>query len=81
MVVRIKAVYRDGAFIPDTPCVLPQNTHVELTVETPSLVPPTINDPEERKRQRHELVEQMKSRSISTNAPTKLTRDEMHERR
>jgi predicted DNA-binding antitoxin AbrB/MazE fold protein len=76
----LKAIYRDGAFIPQTPCDLPDGAEVELTVH-PYVIPPKVTDPEERKRIMDELIQNMKSNPIPADAPRRFTREELHERR
>ncbi|HJQ33879.1 MAG TPA: antitoxin family protein [Pyrinomonadaceae bacterium] len=76
----LKAVYRDGAFIPQTPCDLPEGAEVEITVRAPNLIPPKVTDPEERRRLMDELIQNMLDNPIPDNAP-RLTREELHERR
>jgi predicted DNA-binding antitoxin AbrB/MazE fold protein len=77
---RLKAIYQNGAFIPQTPCDLPENSEVELVIESPRLRPPTVTDPEERKRILKELVQNMRDNPIPADAP-RFTREELHERR
>ena len=81
MVQRLKAVYQNGAFIPQTPCDLPENSEVELIIEVPGILPPTVTDPEERKRILEELIQNMRDNPIPANAPARFTREELHERR
>jgi predicted DNA-binding antitoxin AbrB/MazE fold protein len=76
----LKAVYRDGAFIPQTPCDLPDGAEVEITVRAPKLIPPQVTDPEERRRILKEVVDNMLANPIPENA-ARLTREELHERR
>ena len=78
--LRIRAVFRDGKFVPTDPCSLPESAEVELTVESPRIIPPAISDPAERAKALQELVARMMSQPLSADAP-KLTRDELHERR
>jgi len=78
--IRVRAVFRDGKFIPSEPCALPDSSEVELTVHSPGVIPPAIQDPAERARIMGELVKRMMAQPLAPNAP-KLTRDEMHERR
>jgi predicted DNA-binding antitoxin AbrB/MazE fold protein len=77
----LKAIYRDGAFVPQTPCDLPEGAEVEITVSAPNPVPPTVTDPEERKRILREVVENMRANPLPANAPRRFTREELHERR
>ena len=81
MVQRLKAVYQNGAFIPQAPCDLPENSEVELIIEVPGVLPPTVTDPEERKRILEELIQNMRDNPIPANAPARFTREELHERR
>ena len=83
MVQRLKAIYRDGAFIPQAPCNLPENSEVDLIIEdtqNPRLLPPKVTDPEERKRIMSELIQNMRDNPIPADAP-RFTREELHERR
>lgn len=77
---KIKAVFHDGAFVPQQPCNFPEGSEVELIVERPNVLPPEENDPEERKRILKELVEDIRRNPFPENAP-RFTREEMHERR
>lgn len=77
---RVRAIYQNGAFIPQEPCALPEGSQVELIIENPHILPPTVTDPEERKRILRELVENMRNNPIPANAPH-FTREELHERR
>lgn len=78
--LRIHAVFRDGKFVPSEPCPLPESTEVQLTVERPNVIPPTVTDPILRKAMMDDLLKRMQAAALSPDAP-KLTRDEMHERR
>jgi len=78
--MRIRAVFRDGKFVPVEPCLLLESQEVELTVDSPRVVPPTITDPTLRAQLMAELVTRMKANPLPANAP-KLTRDQLHERR
>jgi hypothetical protein len=80
MMQRLKAIYRNGAFIPQAPCDLPEESEVELTVHPPNVIPPRVTDPEERKRLLDQLVERMRANPIPADAPRRFTREELHER-
>ncbi len=83
MSVRLKAIYRDGAFVPLTngeKLNVPENTEVELTVHNPYMVPATAKSDEERERALRELFASWDAHPLRPDAP-RLTRDEMHERR
>jgi predicted DNA-binding antitoxin AbrB/MazE fold protein len=77
----LKAIYRDGAFIPQAPCDLPEGAEVELTINEPRVIPSKITDPEERKRIMEEMVARMRANPIPADAPLRFTREELHERR
>jgi len=77
---RLKAIYREGAFIPQMPCDLPEGAEVELTIHEANTLPPKVTDPEERKRIMSELIQNMLDNPIPANAP-RFTREELHERR
>lgn len=76
----LKAIYRDGAFVPQSPCDLPEGVEVELTIHAPHIIPDKLKDPEERKRLMSELIQNMLDNPIPENAP-RFTREELHERR
>ena len=76
----IKAVYHNGAFIPQEPCELPEGAEVKVIVSDPYTIPPEITDPEERRRVMKELLEDIRQHPFPENAP-RFTREEMHERR
>jgi hypothetical protein len=81
MLEHVRAVYREGAFHPVTPCLLPENTEVNLTVQSPGGVEqPAVSDPQERRRILQQLTERMLNNPLPANAP-KFTREELHERR
>jgi hypothetical protein len=81
MAQEFKAIYRDGRFILQEPCDLPDGTVVELLIGNPPVSPPTITDPEERKRVMEGLVERMQANPIPADAPRRFTCEELHERR
>ena len=49
---RVKATYQKGIFLPEAPCDLPEGAAVELIVQGPIMLPPSVSDPEERARHR-----------------------------
>lgn len=77
---RLKAIYREGAFIPQMPCDLPEGAEVEITIHEANTLPPKVTDSEERKRIMSELIQNMLDNPIPANAP-RFTREELHERR
>ena len=76
----LKAVYRNGAFIPQTAFELPEGTEVELLIQTPHVTSPPITDPAARRQFLQALTQRMQQNPIPTNAP-QLTREALHERR
>jgi hypothetical protein len=83
MSLRLKAIYKDGTFVPLTngeKLDVPENAEVELTVHNPYLVPAKATTDEERKRALRELFASWDAHPLRPDAP-RLTRDELHERR
>lgn len=80
MTQTIRAVFRNGTFVPQTPPKLAEESEVELTIHGPTLLPPTVTDPDERARILRELIESMNRNPIPADAP-RFTREELHERR
>ena len=76
----VKAIFEHGAFVPETPCDLPEGTRVLLAIQQEGLVqPPEVNTPEERARILLTVVERMKRNPLPPDAP-RFSRDEMHDR-
>jgi hypothetical protein len=76
----LRAIYRNGAFVPIVPCSLPEETEVEVHVQnTPHIIPPRVSDPDERARIRREFIARMRTNPIPVTAP-RFTREELHER-
>jgi hypothetical protein len=83
MSLRLKALYRDGTFVPLTngeKLNMPENSEVELTVHNPYVPPAKATSDEERERALRELFASWDAHPLRPDAPH-LTRDEMHERR
>ena len=81
MAHNLKAIYRNGAFIPQTPCDLPEGAEVELTVTATNAPAPLVTDPAERQRIMDELIANMRANPLPADAPRRFTREELHERR
>ena len=77
---RIKATFHDGAFIPQQPFDLPEGAQVELVIEGPTVTPPEVSDPEERRQILNAMVDRMIQNPIPADAP-RFSREELHERR
>lgn len=80
MTRRLKAVYRDGTFVPVVRPELPEGSEVELVVHGPFVIPPEVTDPEERAKILQKVIEGMNSNPIPVDAP-RFTREQLHERR
>lgn len=80
MEATVRAVFRNGVFVPTTACSFPENTEVEVSLRRPRVVRAEVTDPEEKKRILKEVVEMMQKNPIPMDAP-RFTRDELHERR
>ena len=82
MSLRLKAIYKDGAFVPISngdKLNVSENAEVEITVHDPYVLPTATSD-EERERALRELFASWDAHPLRADAP-RLTRDEMHERR
>ena len=73
----IRAIFRDGKFVPEQPCVIPNNAQVELTVTSRSDQHPI--DPAARAQEMADIVAAMMNNPLPADAP-RFTRDELHER-
>ena len=83
MSLRLKAIYKGGAFVsvPNGENVnVAENAEVEITVHDPYVVSATATSDEERERALRELFASWDEYPLRADAP-RLTRDEMHERR
>jgi predicted DNA-binding antitoxin AbrB/MazE fold protein len=81
MVDIVKAVFEHGAFVPESPCDLPDGTRVVLAIQRVDGVrPPEIRSPEERQRILQSVVERMQANPVPHDSP-RFTRSELHERR
>lgn len=76
----LKAIYRNGAFILQTACELPEETEVELLIQPSQVTSPPIADVEAKRQFLKLLIERMQQNPIPTNAP-RFTRDMLYERR
>jgi hypothetical protein len=82
MSLRLKAIYKDGAFVPISngeKLNVSENAEVEITVHDPAGLPPMATCDEERERALRELFASWDAHPLRADAP-RLTRDEMHER-
>lgn len=80
MIRRLRAVFRDGVFVPTSECDLPDQAEVDLLVEGPSISLPEITDPDERAA----ILREVTQRMLATpwpGAARRFTREELHERR
>jgi hypothetical protein len=77
---RTKAIYRGGAFVPETQCDLPEEMEVELLVQAAPATPPAVVDPLERARILRRVADRMRQNPVRSDAPS-FSRDELHERR
>lgn len=79
MIQRIRAIYRDGAFRPATPCALPENSEVELLIQQAVAREPSVVDPDDRRHVLRQVVERMQNNPLPPNT-SRFSRDELHER-
>ena len=80
MIRELKAVFRNGAFIPQEPCEIPEDTEVRLIVQPSGLQPPQITDPAERAAVLQRMIERMQRSCVPPEA-FPISREELHERR
>ena len=73
MIQRLKAVFRDGAFVPEEPCDIAEETHVDLVI-SPHAISESV-----RASELKTVIERMQRNPIPPGSP-KFTRDELHER-
>jgi predicted DNA-binding antitoxin AbrB/MazE fold protein len=76
----VKAIYREGNFVPEAPVDIPDGAEVELTIARPTAIPPEVTDPEERQRIIDDILADMARHPWPADAP-RFTREELHERR
>jgi hypothetical protein len=62
MTEKLKAIYRDGTFIPQANFSLPNNTEVELSIYRYCSLQSDIIDPEARKEVLNNLLQRMKKK-------------------
>ncbi len=68
MLDKIKATYQKGLFVPQSPCVLPENAEVELIVQPATTYYPEVIDPERRKEILQTLLRRMRQTSIAAHS-------------
>jgi predicted DNA-binding antitoxin AbrB/MazE fold protein len=74
------AVFKDGAFRPESPCDLPEGSRVVLSIkDASSVAPPEVKSVEERRRIRREVVERMMRNPLPPDAP-RFKRSDMYDR-
>ena len=79
MILKLRAVFRDGVFCPSTPCDFPENAEVELVVNGPVLIPPTTTDSREREALLAQVIKRMTGNPLPASAP-RYSRVDLHER-
>lgn len=68
MLNRFQAVYRDGAFIPNEPCQLAENTEVDLIMSPSHNNMKEIIDSDVRKEILHALLRRIRQTSLATSS-------------
>ncbi|MEM4168340.1 MAG: antitoxin family protein [Candidatus Caldarchaeum sp.] len=76
----IKAVYEKGHFVPQEPCDVPEGAEVELILQGPACLSPTVAGTQERARILQEVLEHMVKNPLPVSVK-QLTREVLHERR
>jgi hypothetical protein len=80
MITSMRAIYRDGNFCPETPCDVPENAEVELLIQGPAILRPSVTDPCERAQVLRRVTQRMQHNPLPPAAP-RLSRNDLHERR
>jgi hypothetical protein len=80
MVRRVTARYSGNAFIPQSPCDVPDGSVVDLIIDGPALASPCITDAAHRAALLRRVVQRMQANPLLRSAPGRITRDELHER-
>jgi predicted DNA-binding antitoxin AbrB/MazE fold protein len=80
MIQKVPATYKNGTFVPDEECDLPENTRVQVVIDTGNLIPPKVTDENERRAILKRMAERRRKNPIPADAP-RFTREELHERR
>ena len=79
MIQTIRAVFREGAFCPSTPCDFPENAEVDLLAQETSMHRPCVTDAEQRELILRRITERMQNNPLPPTA-SRFSRDELHER-
>ncbi len=66
---RLKAIYHDGAFVPQVPCDLPENAEVELIIQDSYMLPPEVTEPKEREQILKAMLERMQQNPLPADLP------------
>ena len=77
---KFKAIFRDGSFIPQEPCDLPEEAEVDLLIQGPAVIPPKVLEPQEKELILKRLKRRILQNPFPDEAPV-FTREELHERR
>ncbi|MFM9159768.1 MAG: antitoxin family protein, partial [Dolichospermum sp.] len=64
----LKSVYRNGTFVLETACNLPEGSEVELLIQSSSIVSPPISDVESKQHFLKSLISRMQQNPIPLNA-------------
>ena len=75
----LTATYQNGSLVLEEALALPEGTKVEVFIQSPQVVAPSIATSEEKRQLLRSLVERMQQNPIPENSP-QLNRDMLHER-
>lgn len=75
----VRATYRNGSFVAEAPCDIPNETLVDILI-SPAVVPPIVTAPEKRAQILRRLAERMRATPVPAHSQ-KFSREELHERR
>ena len=76
----LQAIYRNGRFVLKSPCDLPEEAEVELLVQGPLVLPPTVTDSAKRSRILEQITRRLRENPVPDESP-RFSREELHERR
>ncbi|PZV07647.1 MAG: DUF104 domain-containing protein [Leptolyngbya sp.] len=80
MTQTLRAIYRNGVFVPQAAFDLPEGTEVELLIQPPKVLSPPVTEPEAKKQFLKRLIERMQQNPIPVDAPHFIW-DLLHEHR
>ena len=75
----LKATYHSGVFIPKERCEFPEDSEVELFVQSPTVIFPAILSEEQKFQITKNVIERIRKNPLPSSI-LHLSREELHER-